>query len=172
MCTLLNMCLPYEIRYLGTCIEDIGKRDYNDLRDTEHRANNPADLTELTTLGVLDKRTRRKLALYLALLHSSNISCAQIFNKGLANFDMQELTNLLNAPPSSQNERPLEELLLLYVMAQNHPAFSYDQKSTFSNIFSKLEQEEARLNPPKHLVNSSNKATQVIFIAFKQFFTK
>ncbi|XP_076653968.1 uncharacterized protein LOC143359713 isoform X2 [Halictus rubicundus] len=158
MCTLLNMCLPFEVRYLGTCVEDIGKRDYNDLRDTEHHANSASDLAELTTLGVADKRTRRKLALYMALLHSCNYACAVILYKNLSNFDYQEISNLLNGTTLSPDDQPLEELLLLYTMALNHPAFTYEQKSIFGNIYIKLQEEESRLNLSKS--NSSYKQAQ------------
>ncbi|XP_076291801.1 uncharacterized protein LOC143214504 isoform X2 [Lasioglossum baleicum] len=158
MCTLLNMCLPFEVRYLGTCVEDIGKRDYNDLRDTEHHANSASDLAELTTLGVADKRTRRKLALYMALLHSCNYACAVILYKNLSNFDYQEISNLLNGTTFSPDDQPLEELLLLYTMALNHPAFTYEQKSIFGNIYIKLQEEESRLNLSKS--NSSYKQAQ------------
>lgn len=158
MCTLLNMCVPFEVRYLGTCVEEIGKRDYNDLRDTEHHANNTSDVAELTTSSVTDKRTRRKLALYMALLHSCNYACAVILYKNLSNLDHQEITNLINGTTFNVDDQPLEELLLLYTMALNHPAFTYEQKSVFGNIFIKLQEEEARLNFSK--INSSFKPTQ------------
>ncbi|XP_014477311.1 PREDICTED: LOW QUALITY PROTEIN: zinc finger CCHC domain-containing protein 2 [Dinoponera quadriceps] len=160
MCTLLNMCLPFEVRYLGTCVEDIGKRDYNDLRDTEHHANSASELAELTAnSNVTDKRTRRKLALYTALLHSCNYACAVILYKNLSNLDHQEITNLLNGTSfNNMDDQPLEELLLLYTMALNHPAFTYEQKSVFGNIFIKLQEEEARLNLSK--INSSFKPAQ------------
>ncbi|XP_011635738.2 zinc finger CCHC domain-containing protein 14 [Pogonomyrmex barbatus] len=158
MCTLLNMCLPFEVRYLGTCVEDIGKRDYNDLRDTEHHANSVSEVAELTTSSVTDKRTRRKMALYMALLHSCNYACAVILYKNLSNLDHQEITNLLNGTTFNVDDQPLEELLLLYTMALNHPAFTYEQKSVFGNIFLKLQEEETRLNLSK--MNSSFKPTQ------------
>lgn len=161
MCTLLNMCLPFEVRYLGTCIEEIGKRDYNDLRDTEHHANNASDVAELTTSSVTDKRTRRKLALYMALLHSCNYACAVILYKNLSNLDHQEVINLINGTTFNADDQPLEELLLLYTMALNHPAFTYEQKSIFGNIFLKLQEEEARLNFSK--INSSFKPSQVMY---------
>ncbi|XP_011151945.2 atrophin-1 isoform X1 [Harpegnathos saltator] len=157
MCTLLNMCLPFEVRYLGTCVEDIGKRDYNDLRDAEHHANSASELAELTTNSVTDKRTRRKLALYMALLHSCNYACAVILYKNLSNLDHQEITNLLNGTTfNNMDDQPLEELLLLYTMALNHPAFTYEQKSVFGNIFIKLQEEDARLNLSK--INSFKQA--------------
>ncbi|KAI4483544.1 PREDICTED: uncharacterized protein LOC106789273 [Polistes canadensis] len=153
MCTLLNMCLPFEVRYLGTCVEDIGKREYNDLRDTEHRANNVTDLTELTNLDVMEKRTRRKLALYVALLHSCNYACAVILYKNLSNLDNQEISNILNGAANTSDDQPLEELLLLYTMALNHPAFTYEQKSVFGNIFMKLQEEETRFNLSKPITS-------------------
>ncbi|XP_034936814.1 sialidase-like isoform X2 [Chelonus insularis] len=154
MNVLLNMCLPCEVRYLGTCIEDRGKRDYNDLRDAEHHANTVSDLTDLMNLGVIDKKTRRRLVLYMALLHGSNYKCATVLHKGLANLDIQEIISLIG---TSQDEQLLEELLLLYTMALNHPAFNYEQKSAFSNIYLKLQEEEESRNNLKPVVNMSYK---------------
>ncbi|XP_058808786.1 proline-rich protein 36-like isoform X2 [Phymastichus coffea] len=145
MCTLLNMCLPFEIRFFGTVVEDLGKRDYNVLRDTEHRANNVSDLTEFTNLSMTDKRTRRKLALYTALLQSCSHSCAGVLYKILSNLDFQEIQTLVNGTNCSSDEQPLEELLLLYTMAVNHPAFNYEQKSTFGNVLIKLKTEHKNL---------------------------
>lgn len=170
MCTLLNMCLPFEVRYLGTCVEEIGKRDYNDLRDSEHHANNASDVAELTTSSVTDKRTRRKLALYVSLLHSCNYACAVILYKNLSNIDHQEIINLINGTAQNVDDQPLEELLLLYTMALNHPAFTYEQKSVFGNVFIKLQEEETRLNISK--LNSSMKPTQVMYKIFFFFSRK
>ena len=163
MCTLLNMCLPFEIRYIGTCVEDRGKRDYNGLRDTEHHANNVTELTDLTAQSVTEKRTRRKLVLYMALLHSCNYACAVVLYKNLANLDIQEVINLLNGTSSNEDDQPLEELLLLYAMALNHPVFTYDQKNTFGNIFVKLQEEEARHNSTKSTALPTHKSTEVIY---------
>ncbi|KAK0088504.1 hypothetical protein PV325_011805 [Microctonus aethiopoides] len=157
MVTLLNMCLPFEVRYLGTCIEDRGKRDYNDLRDTEHHANNISDLTEVTNIGIKDTRARRKLILYIALLNSCNYQCATLLDKSLSNYDHQEITNLLSN--NHDDQQLLEELLLLYTMAINHPAFTYEQKTTFGNIYLKLQEEEAKLHQQKP-TNTQNKSSE------------
>ena len=143
------MCLPFEIRYIGTCIEDIGKRDYNELRDSEHRANSANELAERTALGISDQKTRRTLALYVALLHSCNYSCAGIIHKILTNLDSQDITNIVANSSGTPDDQPLEELLLIYTMAINHPAFTYEQKTNLGNIYLKLQDEEARLNLPK-----------------------
>nr|CAD7435515.1 unnamed protein product [Timema monikensis] len=146
MCSLLNMCLPFELRYLGTCLEDLGKRDFHDLRDTENRANNPAELSELQCLS--DKRTQRKLALYLALLRTCNYPCSNGLFKILSNFDVGEINTIINNNPSDEN--PLEELLLVYTLALNHPSFTFQQKTVFGNILVRLQEEEAKL-ATKHL---------------------
>lgn len=162
MCTLLNMCLPFEVRYLGTCVEDLGKRDYHELRETEDRANVATNLNDLTNLT--DKSIRRKLALYMALLHSCNYPCASVLFKNLSNFDSQAIANLIASTSLSQDEQMLEELLLLYIMALNHPSFTYEQKSTFGDIYQKLQEEETRINAAKPSTTPTYKAAQVIII--------
>lgn len=145
MCTLLNMCLPFELRFLGTCLEELGKRDYTELRDSETRANSHTDV--LDAQCVSDKHTRRKLALYLALLHSANHGCSNVLYKTLANFDFAEIQALLgNSSSLGEEDNPLDELLLLYMMALNHPAFTYEQKSVFGSILMKLQDEETKIS--------------------------
>ncbi|KAJ4436310.1 hypothetical protein ANN_18941 [Periplaneta americana] len=145
------MCLPFELRFLGTCLEDLGKRDFHELRDTEVRANNSAELSDLQCIS--DKRTQRKLALFLSLLKSCNHACSNGLYKILANFDSAEINTIINN--SSSDENPLEELLLLYTLALNHPAFSYEQKAVFGNILVKLQEEENKIYSAKHQVGIS-----------------
>lgn len=147
MCSLLNMCLPFELRYLGTCLEDLGKRDFLDLRDAENRANNVTELTDLQCIS--DKRTQRKLALYLSLLQSSNHACSNGLYKILVNLDFSDI----NLSTDNPDDNPLDELLLLYTLAINHPAFTYEQKLEFGNILLHLQDEENKLYASKHPVN-------------------
>ena len=146
MCSLLNMCLPFELRFLGTCLEDLGKRDFHELRDTEIRANNCSELSDLQCIS--DKRTRRKLALFLSLLKSYNYACSNGLYKILANFDSSEVST----NSSSSDENPVEELLLVYTLALNHPAFSYEQKAVLGNILVKLQDEENKMYSAKDKV--------------------
>ena len=39
LCALLECCLPFELRFAGTVLENLGRRDFHDLRDAEQRAN-------------------------------------------------------------------------------------------------------------------------------------
>ncbi|XP_075214834.1 uncharacterized protein LOC142320667 [Lycorma delicatula] len=156
MCTLLNLCLPFELRFLGTCLEDLGKRDFHDLRKTENEANNLSDITNEVQC-ISDKRTRPKLAFYISLLHSCNYACCNGLYKILSNFD--EVNALLKSPTIlAPDDNTLEELLLIYTLALNHPAFSFEQKLRLGNIFTRLQEEENKrsaLNQPRSLNSSS-----------------
>jgi len=119
MCNLVRMCLPLELRFLGTCVEDIAKKDFFYLRQDEIRAN---DLSELNTLSnVFNPTTRCKLNIYLSLLNSSNTPCSGVLFNTLTSFNLAhsncELTTQL-----------LDELQLLLTLAANHPAFTFNQR--------------------------------------------
>lgn len=141
MCSLLNLCLPFELRFLGTCLEDLGKRDFHDLRNTENGANNITEINSPEFQCIKEKRVRTKLALYIALLHSCNYTCANGLYKILAN--LEDINALLKSSVVSNNDdETLEELLVIYILALNHPAFSFEQKLNLGNIFTTLQEEE------------------------------
>lgn len=143
MCNLFNLCLPFELRFLGTCLEDLGKRDFHDLRTTETSANNPSELSSPDFQCISDKRARTKLALYISLLHSCNYACSNGFYKILSN--IEEVNHLIKVNGvSSADDEVLEELLLIYTLALNHPAFTFEQKLYLGEVFTKLQQEDDR----------------------------
>ncbi|KOB73856.1 Zinc finger CCHC domain-containing protein 2 [Operophtera brumata] len=135
MCTLLNMCLPFELRFIGTYLEELGKRDFQELRGAELRANNPTDLAADIGGANTDPRTRRKMALYVSLLRSCNFACATTLYNAMASLEQSGLLKGLYGDL-------LEEILLLYTMALHHPAFTFDQKSHFGDILDKLKLED------------------------------
>lgn len=142
MCTLLNMCLPFELRFIGTYLEELGKRDFQELRGAELRANNPTDLAADIGGANTDPRTRRKMALYVSLLRSCNFVCATTLYNAMVSLEQSGLIKGLYGDL-------LEEILLLYTMALHHPAFTFDQKSHFGDILEKLKIEEHRLPYPE-----------------------
>lgn len=99
MCKLQHCCLPFELRFLGTCLEELGKKDYNELRQAENEANSNAEanLSELRRIG--DARVRNKIILYLSLLHSRNYSCSNSLFKILC--DCQEVNAFLKCQSSA-----------------------------------------------------------------------
>ncbi|XP_060706296.1 zinc finger CCHC domain-containing protein 2-like [Hemiscyllium ocellatum] len=124
-CGLLDLCHPLELRFLGSCLEDLARKDYHSLRDSEIRANSVADLA-----GVGDPRdevTRSKLVVSLALLGSENREAAAV------------LARALTRGPLPLSERGVQEFLLLLTMASNHPAFSFHQKETLRRQLAELQ---------------------------------
>ncbi|XP_069368585.1 zinc finger CCHC domain-containing protein 2 isoform X2 [Paralichthys olivaceus] len=85
MCGLLHMCQPLELRFLGSYLEDLARKDYHVLRDFEFRANSPGDLGVLT--DVIDPVVRSKLLVCLSLLGSDSRECAGILFGILSHVD-------------------------------------------------------------------------------------
>lgn len=151
MCTLLNLCLPFELRFLGTCLEHLGKRDFHELRQSENEANNLSDLSSPELLCLSSQQVRTKLAVYVSLLHSCNYACSNSIYKILTkNEDIH--TVLKNC----SDESVLDDLLLIYTLAINHPGFSYEQKLNLEKVYSQLQEEERRIYVQTANRNKSN----------------
>uniref|UniRef100_T1J498 CCHC-type domain-containing protein n=1 Tax=Strigamia maritima TaxID=126957 RepID=T1J498_STRMM len=131
MCGLLNMCLPIELRFFGTCVEELGKKDFHYLRDAENRANNMAELTKLTNLN--EDVTRSKLIISLALLESSNHVCSNVIFNILTEF--AKVSKALYS-----DDKIFDEMLLLFTMVLYHPAFTFDQKSAVESQLNAIRQ--------------------------------
>ncbi|KAG7277253.1 hypothetical protein CRUP_015301 [Coryphaenoides rupestris] len=123
LCGLLDLCVPIELRFLGSCLEDLARKDYNSLRDAEIKANNPADLSALT--DITDEVVRSKLLVSLALLASDNREAAGVLYRTLTHIDT--VINNYGLPLNDVGQTE-EQFLLLFTMASNHPAFSFHQK--------------------------------------------
>lgn len=135
MCTLLNMCLPFELRFLGTCLEELGRRDSQELRGIELRVNNPAelasDVASCRTGEPTDRKIRRKMALYLALIRACNRPCVNELFQTLDGWGDRDFFKLADGDP-------FQELLLVYTMAANHPVFSFEQRMKCGEIYNKI----------------------------------
>ncbi|KAF3836182.1 hypothetical protein F7725_028740 [Dissostichus mawsoni] len=169
MCGLLHMCQPLELRFLGSYLEDLAKKDYHVLRDFEFRANSPSDLGVLT--DVIDPVVRSKLLVCLSLLGSDSRECAGILFRILSHVDpalfyknydyslppFSDPNHHSFHPPCqdgnvygrseetcgfSTNEPaagPLEQLALLFAMASLHPAFHFHQREIVRDQLDKIE---------------------------------
>ena len=135
---LLQMCLPLEIRFLGSCVEDLARRNYRFLREAEIKAN---DLNEVKTLGNMDDEvTRSKLNIYLALLRSTNTVCSNSLYNTLTCLKPLQLRTLLLDLPIRAKMRLAEEVLLLYTMAAHHPAFTFTQRQVLFGTLQDVQQ--------------------------------
>lgn len=120
---LLHMCLPLELRFVGSCVEDLAKRNFHYLREAELKANKPHEIEKLRDIS--DETVRSRINVYLALLYSTNRQCSSLL------FDILtciqgEVGNL------SVDEKIASELLLMMTVAVNHPVFTFEQKQVLS----------------------------------------
>lgn len=151
MYELLNMCVPFEIRFLGTCIEEIGKHTYQELRGPAIIANDAEKLTKDVglTLGLLQDAARHRVLLYISLLSARNCTCANWFYKTLFRTEWLE-EHIVKG--NCKDENVQSEFLMLFTMGLYHPAFSFEQKLYFAKMLSVLlEQREREQHvTPKH----------------------
>lgn len=128
MCGMLHLCLPLELRFLGSYVEDLAKKDFLHLRESESKANSRQEMGKFSDVD--DKTFRTKMAVYLALLHSSNRTCSNIIYDLLENHMHNALT-LINR----MDEQNIHNILVVLTMAMNHPAFSYSQKTKMFEFY-------------------------------------
>lgn len=179
MCGLLHMCQPLELRFLGSYLEDLARKDYQILRDSECRANSASDLGLLT--DVVDPVVRSKLLVYLSLLQSDNRECAGILFRILSRVDpavfyknyplppFRDPQHLSFHPPCPEGGLPdcgpepasaaLEQLALLFTMASLHPAFPFHQREV---VRERLEKMELALAEERGAGRSPGQATELI----------
>lgn len=138
MCTLLTSCLSFELRFLGTYLEDLASRDYEGLRSMELRVSNAPELVQnLATCQQAvptDQRVRRMMAMYLALIRNVNRKCCNELYKTLELWGRQECMDKY----VDQDELFVQELLLIYIMAKNHPVLGFEQRLKCAEIFQML----------------------------------
>lgn len=169
MCGLLHMCQPLELRFLGSYLEDLARKDYHVLRDFEFRANSPSDLGLLT--DVVDPVVRSKLLVCLSLLGSDSRECAGILFRILRHVDpavfyknydyslpafrdphhypfhplchdgnvYRRSEQTCGFPTNETATGPLEQVALLFTMASLHPAFHFHQRETVRGQLDKIE---------------------------------
>lgn len=143
MCTLLNLCLPFELRFLGTCLEELGRRDDQVLRGIELRVNNSQefahDVGSFQTGQPTDYKIRRKMALYLGLMRACNRKEVNELFKTLDRWGERDFTKFTEGDP-------IQELLLVYTMATNHPVFSFEQRHKCGEIYKKIYNSSTKLH--------------------------
>ncbi|XP_075682833.1 zinc finger CCHC domain-containing protein 2 isoform X2 [Rhinoderma darwinii] len=133
-CGLLDLCNPLELRFLGSCLEDLARKDCHYLRDYESRANSLAGEL-LGDLG--DPITRSRLIVYLALLGSENRDVAgRLYRLLLPSMETERL--LEGWEQDAEDQDPGEELLLLFTMGSLHPSFSFHQRVTMRERLEQL----------------------------------
>ena len=140
MCGLLDLCHPFEIRYLGTFIEEIGRKDYAALKAHEEKANQSESRSDL---GDLDQETdRSRLTISLTLLASGNSRVASVIYDILSDYmDTFLKHDGVRTTTSRGQFSTIQEYMLVLILAVSHPAFSIEQKEKLRQIFETIKKE-------------------------------
>ncbi|XP_061163257.1 zinc finger CCHC domain-containing protein 2-like [Saccostrea echinata] len=130
VCGMLEMCLGPELRFIGSVVEDLCKKDYIYLREQENKANKPEELESLKQNSTDIRNLQHAMAMNLALLHTDNTHCASIV------FDILEnnLKRAFSVTPSTEKDS-VDIILLVLSMAVRHPAFSFHQRTKLCNYY-------------------------------------
>ena len=173
LCCLLNMCLPLELHFVTTCLQELNKRV--DLQEVAVSVNKEGG--GMCGGDTLDQHTRSRLIVWVALLGATNTTGADMV--------VRVLTDLLPIPVKgdcvmevtqegdyvtevsqesdymkevilegdyvkevTQEGDCVKEVLLLYTMVLNHPAFTYQQKRVVAGLMATLlKQQDAACVP-------------------------
>lgn len=139
-----SFCTSFELRFFGTCLEDLARSDYVALKDSTDRANNFRDLQELTKINTLPllhqdhKMLRGHIVVSMCLLKSKplNALCSRVLYDILREMDIQlslfseEHLNSTSWQPD-ETKALLDDVQLLLTLAIHHPAFTFSQRQAF-----------------------------------------
>ncbi|XP_060517847.1 zinc finger CCHC domain-containing protein 2-like isoform X2 [Cylas formicarius] len=135
-CELINMCVPFELRFVGSYLEEIGKYSYQELKQQAFFANDLEKLDKdlmFKNQTLFEEAVRHRVLLNISLLKSRNYNVANWYCKKFLRTDyIEELVS------KEKDDMVQNELLLLFTMASRHPAFTFDQKEFFSRILVQL----------------------------------
>lgn len=144
LCTMLQLCVPLELRFVGSCLEDSARKDYSRLLEHELKANDPVSWNNLSDSNsdTLEQcRIPSSLNIYLSLMHSDNTACAHILFGILTNLErtIEAHVDLKFSVCSTDGcsfvsasteccAKLVCDLTLLFTLACYHPAFTFSQR--------------------------------------------
>ena len=147
---LVQMCHPLELRFIASCVEDACRTDCLTMRSAELNANTQNVLKMLAS--PLDVEARSKIIVYLCLLNSTNKLCSRILSQKIC--DHESVTQFCDVVhkqlkagelPSTEEQRTLDELRLLYLLASLHPSFDFIERQHYRAMCSSLNDIESEL---------------------------
>lgn len=142
MCSLIQHCHPLEVRFFGTCIEDMARKDFLSLRADETNANKLDVVNKLNDIN--DQHVRSRLILYLSLMHTTNSKCANVFYETLNAIDLSAYAEMPskyveNDESLEEAKRHLQDVIMAYTLAGNHPAISVGQRQVMKGRMEALD---------------------------------
>ncbi|CAD5117127.1 DgyrCDS5935 [Dimorphilus gyrociliatus] len=141
MCSLIQHCHPLEVRFFGTCIEDMARKDFLSLRADETNANKLDVVNKLNDIN--DQHVRSQLILYLSLMHTTNSKCANVFYETLNSIDLSAYADMPSKCTEGEvhedNKKHLQDVIMAYTLAGNHPAISVGQRQVMKGRMEALD---------------------------------
>ena len=131
LCTLASLCLPFELRFLNTCVDFLSRINTASAKDTEILASIEKNCHQLADVDIHDDSSRKKLIWALTLLHAGNRIVAHTIYRILFNTcsDLKEFGLREISPELSQ------ELHLIFTLVRHHPSFTYEEKVKLEEIY-------------------------------------
>ena len=115
LCRLLDCCMPLELQFLNTYLHELLRP--NVVANQNSDPNMP-ELHEIT-----DSTCRRQLCLILTRLKSASVLAGCIYNI-LIQYNFSEFFSRVMV----MEEELVDEILLLFTLAANHPAMTFSQR--------------------------------------------
>jgi hypothetical protein len=91
----------------------------------------------------------------LALLWAKNRACAIRLFRRLKASDSVKLVDML-LERDDLDERTMDEILIIFCLASNHPAFSFDMRTQMSQILKELEKRQKKMKLLQTVHNNNN----------------
>ena len=155
MCGLLQLCVPLELRFLGSHLEELARKDCAYLRKYEIISNDLSSLKDASdndSVDTTDSNWICALNVYLSLLHSDNTTCAHVLFGILSRLEHAVEVRVMSkstagSVPQQDSRLPdigsstdlMLDLVLLFTMAVHHPAFTYSQRQQLYTSCKKIE---------------------------------
>ena len=128
ICRLLRSCVPYELRFLGTVVLDSSRVQLSKFAQAEASTNHVNYFSSFKDTS-LSHAICEKLCCALAVVHADNHPVAE------AIFGLLNNQQVLALFEETADLKVLEDFRLLYVMAVNHPALSFNQRQHLLYLF-------------------------------------
>ncbi len=91
----------------------------------------------------------------LALLWAKNRPCAIRLFRRLKNSESVKLVDML-LERDDLDERTMDEILIIFCLAANHPAFSFDMRTQMSQTLKELEKRQRKMKLLQTVQNNNN----------------
>jgi len=91
----------------------------------------------------------------LALLWAKNRACAIRLFRRLKASDSVKLVDML-LERDDLDERTMDEILIIFCLAANHPAFSFDMRTQMSQTLKELEKRQRKMKLLQTVQNNNN----------------